>query len=41
VGLSFASNRTNLQLVLESQADTSKLESLKTAEPGMDDLIER
>jgi twitching motility protein PilT len=41
VGLSFASNRTNLQLQLESQADTSQLASLKTAEPGMEDLIER
>ncbi len=41
VGLSFASNRTNLQLQLESQADTSQLAALKTAEPGMDDLIER
>jgi twitching motility protein PilT len=41
VGLSFASNRTNLQLQLESQSDTSQLAALKTAEPGMEDLIER
>jgi twitching motility protein PilT len=44
VGLSYASNRTNLQLQLESAADTSELPSLSAAETGgsdMDDLIER
>jgi twitching motility protein PilT len=41
VGLSYASNRTNLQLQLESQADTSQVETLQAAETGMEDLIER
>ena len=44
VGLSYASNRTNLQLQLESAADTSEMPTLGTADTGgsdMDDLIER
>jgi len=41
VGLSYASNRTNLQLQLDSSADVSEMTSDVPEESGMDDLIER
>jgi twitching motility protein PilT len=41
VGLSYASNRTNLQLQLDSSADVSEMTSDVPEESGMEDLIER
>ncbi len=41
VGLSFAANRTNLQLQLDSATDVSEMAPDAPAESGMDDLIER
>ncbi len=41
VGLSFASNRTNLQLQLDSATDVSEMAPDVPEESGMEDLIER